>query len=121
MICDRLGEAPVWNNPHDAHVWVNLSLARLAAAHIRSHPESISGARAKMARWMAWESFTPGMMTSGQEWLDLIDTLSPSQLADLLESESDDAIRLRSSMPFIREPFFSRAESLPILEKAYSR
>jgi hypothetical protein len=116
-----LDRPPVWNNPHDAHVWVNLSLGRLAAAHIRLHPESIAIAREKMIKWMSKGTFAPGMMTTGQEWLDLIDTLSPAALAGLLESESDEAIRLRASMPFIREPFFTRQESLPILERAYAK
>jgi hypothetical protein len=103
-----LDRPPVWANPHDAHDWVYLAFGKLAAAHIREHPETIPIAREKIVRW------------SGQEWIEIIDKRSPAEIAELLESETEEAKRLRSSMPFVREPFFTQQQSLPILERAYS-
>jgi hypothetical protein len=116
----ELTRPAVWACPHDAHDWANLALARLAAAHIRAHPEALQVARDRIGRWVARGGLIPGMVTTAHEWLKLMDDLSPDALADFLESETEKATRLRSSMPFIREPFFTRQESLLILEKAYS-
>jgi hypothetical protein len=115
-----LDRPPVWANPHDAHDWVYLAFGKLAAAHIREHPETIPIAREKIVRWTSRGTFTHGMIASGQEWIEIIDKRSPAEIAELLESETEEAKRLRSSMPFVREPFFTQQQSLPILERAYS-
>jgi hypothetical protein len=92
----------------------------MAAPHIRMAPGSISSARDRLERWMHRPGYDVGMALSCQEWLDLIDTMSPAEIADLLEEESENAARLRSSSPFIREPFFTEDERKAILERAFA-
>ncbi len=108
----------VWNHPQETFDWRDLQLARVAAAYIRLHPQSISFARANLEKWEAqaesYRSKTDSLRMQSvhqfferprTEWIQLFDTLSPNEIADLLEEESSNAQRLRSSSPFIGEPF----------------
>ena len=53
------------------------------------------------------------------EWEEIIRTSSPAEIAGLLVAEGDEAQRLRSSMPFIRAPFFSEEERQQVIARAF--
>lgn len=110
MKCSRL---------HERQDWISLQLAKLAAQHIRKQPDSIKVARMNIRKWVDGPNANAHWSDARLEWLALIDQRSPSEIADLLESEGDEGQRLRSSMPFIQPPFFTEDERLRIIEIAF--
>lgn len=71
-------------------------------------------------RWLDQPGCHAHLAAARLEWAELIKLHSAEEIADMLEAETDEAQRLRSSMPFIQPPFFTEAERLHILESAYA-
>jgi len=76
----------------------NYERDRRVAALIRSRSETIELAKQNLRDWAArWGELNPAW----QEWVQLLQMLTPAQLADFLESHTPKANRLRQSSPFI--------------------
>ena len=106
-----------FTRPHQRQDWISLQLSKLAATRIRENPEII---KVGLKNIRHWEKNRGGAFAAHLEWANLIQQYSPLEIADLLESDGDEAQRLRSSMPFIQPPFFSEQERLNVIEKAYA-
>ena len=94
--------------------FVAYELAKLAAQQLRAHPDFIQFALERLDRW---RSKRPS--SAYDEWETLIKTQSHESISILLESDTEEAQRLRSSSPFIREPFFSEQERLAVIKKVF--
>ncbi|MFA7346087.1 MAG: hypothetical protein WC003_17450, partial [Terrimicrobiaceae bacterium] len=110
-------KAMKFTRPHQRQDWIALQLSKLAAARIRGNPEIIKVGLENIRRW---EKKRSGATAARMEWADLIQKYTPQEIADLLESEGDEAQRLRSSMPFIQSPFFTEEERLNVIARAYA-
>ena len=75
----------------------NDAIHRDVAARIRRDPAIIEQAKARLERWIAAEH--PPMPVR-LEWRDAMRLLTPTQLADFLESHTPRARRMRVSSPF---------------------
>lgn len=85
-------------NPHRLIDEANRERDARLAALIRHHPELIELARKNLQRWaVRWDELTPAW----KEWAQLLQMLTPAQLADFLESPTPKAHRLRQSSPFL--------------------
>ncbi|HRJ73404.1 MAG TPA: hypothetical protein PLS03_14360 [Terrimicrobiaceae bacterium] len=109
-----------FSHPHERQDWIRLQLSKLAAARIRENPEIVRVGLQHIQRWMEKDGSERLWSAARLEWAKLIELHSPQEIANLLESEGDEAQRLRSSMPFIQPPFFTEAERIEIIERAYS-
>jgi hypothetical protein len=100
-----------------SHEWIDapsLALHEAVAARLQAEPQLLEEvARANLRRWLAASSAAPL-----REWQRLLDTLSLSQLLQLLRSREEQAMRLRQSSPFAglltpaeRQAILSRHES----------
>jgi hypothetical protein len=85
-------------NPHERIDRINLAMDRLTATKIRRDPSVVNIARANLRRWM--ESDGDFVHPVHAEWLDILQFLEPSELADFIESDTPKANRLRQSTPF---------------------
>jgi len=85
-------------NPHERIDRINLAMDRLTAAKIRKDPSLVNIAKANLRRWMERDS---GFLHPAHaEWLDILQFLEPTELADFIESDTPKANRLRQSTPF---------------------
>jgi hypothetical protein len=78
----------------------SLVMHRRIAELMAANPQAvISKALANLRRWSAPgnPAQVPGAYT---EWLDLLNRMSPAEIAGLLVSEDENAVRLRQSSPF---------------------
>jgi hypothetical protein len=116
-----------WNHPQEAIDWLYLQLGRVAADYLRKHPESITFAKANLERWKTNKEETYRTEDSERtksvqrffshardEWFHILDTVTVAEIASLLEEESSRAQRLRSSTPFVGEPFLDEAWVKPL-------
>lgn len=100
-------------NPHARIDAINLALDRATAAKIRAQPELIEIARANLRRWMQLdEGFVHPVHA---EWTDILNFLTPVELADFIESDTPKANRLRQSTPLTG--ILSEEERLAILHR----
>src|SRR6266516_4865466 len=84
-------------NPHAKIDEENRERDRRIAELIRRRPEVIKLAQRNLQNWAArWGELTDAW----EEWALLLRMLTPSQLADFLESTTPKANRLRQSSPF---------------------
>lgn len=75
----------------------SLEMHRRIAALMESEPERVIGkARENLFAWRLRREDD----AAGDEWLALLDRLSPGELAAFLVSETEDALRMRQSSPF---------------------
>jgi hypothetical protein len=93
-------------------------LAALAARRILEKPARIQEAIARLARWRS-RAAGSGRDAAFAEWEDLLRSRSPAEIAGLLMAGGDEAQRLRSSMPFIRAPFFTEEERQAVIARAF--
>lgn len=84
---------------HEVHDKVSLEIARHVAGGLADHPEWLQLARDNLARWMARNSASPGLMRCYREWLDLLDLPVP-EIRRILLDESSEGQRLRQNSPF---------------------
>lgn len=94
-----------------------MELSKLAAKRIREDPSRV---QLGLDRIKSWEEKDGRILMADREWVQLINTHSPLEIADILEMDNDEGQRLRSSMPFIRPPFFSEDERLQIIRSAFA-
>ncbi len=82
------------------HEWIDqrsLAMDRLVANRLRRRPDLVNRARTVLDRWTAR---TDRPLAVWDEWRTILDTYSLDRLLDLLESDSEEARRLRQSSPF---------------------
>ena len=84
---------------------------QLVAAKIRRNPSLVNIAKENLRRWI--ERDGGFVHPAHAEWLDILQFLEPSELADFIESETPKANRLRQSTPFTG--ILSEDERLAIL------
>ena len=93
-------------------------LAALAARRILEMPARVQEGIGRLARWRSRASGC-GRDAAFAEWEDIIRSRTPAEIAGLLVAEGGEAQRLRSSMPFIRPPFFTEEERQEIIARAF--
>ena len=98
-------------NPHARIDQINLAMDRLIAGKIRANPHYVEIAKANLARWKAQAHGE--LAPAHQEWELALRFLTPTELADFLESETPKANRLRQSSPFAG--VLTEAERLALL------
>lgn len=107
---------PAWLDLPPGYVasdWIALEKGKLIAARLREEPELV---RVAIERIRA----LPGVMFSGtEEWLLILQEKSTEEIAAILEAPDHEGQRLRSSSPFVREPFVKPEEIQAIRERAY--
>ena len=105
-------------SPHLANDVIVRELASLAAQRILEAPVRVREGLERLARWRL-ESAGRGRDAAFAEWEEIIRSRTPAEIATLLVAEGDEAQRLRSSMPFIRAPFFSEEERQEVIARAF--
>ena len=93
-------------------------LAALAARRILEMPARVQEGIGRLARWRSRASGR-GRDAAFAEWEDIIRSRTPAEIAGLLVAEGGEPQRLRSSMPFIRPPFFTEEERQEIIARAF--
>lgn len=102
---------------HSAAMRRELVISREIADIVRRDPELIERARRHVVRLLNEEQ---GMARSDiLEWRQLLESYSPDRVADLLESESSRAERLRQSSPFFA--VLTSSERATVLERLEGR
>lgn len=106
----------IFAHPSQRNDWIALETARLVARRLREDPtlmelgkEQIRRSRKRNRDFSAY-----------REWEHLLTTRSVEEIACLLEAETDEGQRLRSSRPFIGVPFVTDQERKEILARAFS-
>ena len=78
----------------------SLEIHRRIAEILRTDPERVLGkARQNLRKWSAVRSDAASTVVFS-EWLELLDDLTPAEVAEFLISESERAVRMRQSSPF---------------------
>jgi len=77
----------------------SLAMHRRIADLMKRDPEAVIGkALRNLHAWMARQQGTAPAVF--QEWLDLLNRMSPLEIAVFIVSESEEAVRMRQSSPF---------------------
>ena len=85
-------------NPHRLIDEANRERDARLAALIRRQPELVKLAQRNLEEWgTRWGKLTPAWA----EWMQLLQMLTPAQVADFLESTTPKANRFRQSSPFL--------------------
>jgi hypothetical protein len=82
---------------HERLEQYSLELHRTVADMLRHDPSLLERAKDNIKRWTVGRDLDK--KNPYLEWLDLLDG-SPEQIFELLESQSEKAVRLRQSTPF---------------------
>ena len=105
-----------FTHPHQRNDWMALEMARLVARRLRGNPalvelgrERILSLRERGRDFVAY-----------REWEELIKTLTVAEIADILEAETDEGQRLRSSRPFIGPSIITAEERQSIIDAAFA-
>jgi hypothetical protein len=78
----------------------SLAMHRRIAALMERHPDVVIGKAVRnLHAWLANQQ-EPAVVTVFQEWLDLLNRMSPDEIAGFIVSESAEAARMRQSSPF---------------------
>lgn len=99
---------------------ISLELSKLAARRIRERPEIVSFGLDRIEKWVNRRGYSEGWAMSLHEWKDIILTHDAEGIAAILEMDTQEGQRLRSSMPFIQPPFFTEQERLEIIDRAFA-
>ena len=91
-----------------------LALGRKAAEALKAEPARLEIARQRVADWMAKGPY------HSPEWEALLDRGDVAEIAAILEADTEDGQRLRSSSPFIGDPFFTPDEARRIHEEIFA-
>lgn len=103
-------------HPHERNDWIALETARLVARRLRENPGLLA-----MGRERIHSAHSRGRDFSAyREWDELLRTYSAGEIANLLEAETEEGQRLRSSRPFVGPPFVAEPERKEILERAFA-
>ncbi|MDD5262462.1 MAG: hypothetical protein PHD76_11515 [Methylacidiphilales bacterium] len=91
----------------------SLELHKAIAQKLRGQPSLLQTARNNVSRWLARDSSSPYDPVS--EWNEILTRWSFDDILALLESEDEEAARLRQSSPF--PGVLNESERLAILRK----
>lgn len=75
----------------------SIALHKEIAKKLKSNPALWAIAKKNLARWKKMNDWLPPALI---EWERILNTYPKDQILSLLESDSDEAVRLRSSSPF---------------------
>ena len=75
----------------------SLALHRMIAEKLRQAPNLLQIPRDNISRWKERKGHLPPSIC---EWEHILNTKTREELLELLESDSEESIRLRSSSPF---------------------
>ena len=103
---------------HSTNDFIVRELAFLAAQRILETPARVREGLERLARWRS-RAAGRGRDAAFAEWEEIIRDNTPAEIARLLVADGDEAQRLRSSMPFIRPPFFSEEERQAVIARAF--
>lgn len=78
----------------------SLEMDRVIADKIRVNPKLVQIALTNIHRWLANPDYSESGRQAALEWKRIIENLSVGALVTLLESNSEEAQRLRQSSPF---------------------
>lgn len=93
--------------------WILWQKGKLIAARLRENPALVKKALERL------QNQPGGRFQASDEWLELLQNKGTTELAFILESPEHEGQRLRSSSPFVREPFIQPEEIEAIRERAY--
>lgn len=78
----------------------SLAMHRRIAELLKRDPEAVIGKAVRnLHAWMARQQDSPGV-AAFREWLELLDRMTPLEIAEFIVSESEQAVRMRQSSPF---------------------
>jgi hypothetical protein len=97
--------------PNDTY---QLALGRKAAEVLKADPSQLEAGRKRMAGWMERGPY------SCPEWEALLARGDVAEIVTILEADTEDGQRLRSSSPFIGAPFFTPDEAKAIHESIFA-
>lgn len=96
-----------FTHPHERNDWISLETARCVARRLRENPALVAeGTRRDFSAY--------------REWDEIIQKRSVGEIADILESETEEGQRLRSSRPFSGSLFATEQERTDIIERAFA-
>ena len=105
-----------FTHPHERNDWIALETARCVARRLRENPALVAeGVRRILASRDKGRDFS-----AYREWAEIIQTRSADEIAKILESETEEGQRLRSSRPFIGPLFVTEQERKDIIESAFA-
>jgi hypothetical protein len=105
-----------FTHPHQRNDWIALETARCVARRLRANPALVAeGLRRIQSSREKGRDFS-----AYREWADIIQTRTVEEIADILESETEEGQRLRSSRPFIGSLFVTEQERKEIIERAFA-
>lgn len=97
----------------------SLEMDRVIAEKIRANPKLVQIAMTNLNRWLANPDYSESGRQTALEWKSIIENSSVGDLLTLLESNSEEARRLRQSSPFCgiltpdeRQAIFRKYEAL---------
>jgi hypothetical protein len=105
-----------FSRPHERNDWIALQLARLAARRIRENPNLIQLGLERIRHFRALGRD----FSAHREWETIINTHTAEEIAAILEAETEEGQRLRSSKPFVGPPFVNDPERLQIIAEAFA-
>ena len=106
----------IFAHPHQRNDWIALETARCVARRLRENPALIAEGllRIQSSRERGRD------FSAYREWADIIQTRSANEIAAILESETEEGQRLRSSRPFVGALFVTEQERKDIIERAFA-
>ncbi len=105
-----------FTHPHERNDWIALETARCVARRLRENPALVAEGSRRIR-----DSRERGRDFSAyREWDEIIQTRSVGEIADILESETEEGQRLRSSRPFVGSLFVTEQERKDIIERAFA-
>jgi hypothetical protein len=105
-----------FTHPHQRNDWIALEMARLVARRLRENPKWVEQGRDRIRR--ARERGRD--FSAYREWEQILDSRTVPEIAQILEAETEEGQRLRSSRPFIGAPFVTDQERREILARAFT-
>jgi hypothetical protein len=93
--------------------WILWQKGKMIAARLRVNPALVRVAIERL------QNQPGGIFPASEEWLNLLQEKEIEELAAILESPEHEGQRLRSSSPFVGEPFIEPEEIEAIRERAY--
>jgi hypothetical protein len=105
-----------FSHPYQRNDWIALQTARLVARRLRENPDLVERGREQIrrARDRGYD------FSAYREWEVILTSRTVEEIATLLEAESEEGQRLRSSRPFVGSPFVTDLERKEILERAFT-
>jgi hypothetical protein len=78
----------------------SLELHREVARGLRANPALLNVARENLNRWLIRNGADDSLVACSREWLEILDSQTLDQIADLLTTDTQEARRLRQNSPF---------------------